>query len=298
MRFWWVNHNKTHKEEINGEFIWSPKVEKDGRSNNSYNNMPKTSPGDIIFSFADAKIKAVGIITIPCETQDKPESIIKASDSWSQSGWYVGVQWDVLKKPFRIKENINKLKPFIKDKYSPIQKNGTGNQKCYLAEISFDMANMLFCLAEKHNDASLYNEIIECEIETSLLNFTTEKTQIIKARKGQGIFKKNVKSFEVKCRVTSTDDDRFLIASHIKPWRYSTNEERLDGENGLLLAPHIDKLFDNGWISFSEDGELLISSPSIERILVGWKIPSNLNVGSFTPQQKTYLKYHREFIFK
>ncbi|PSV15265.1 HNH endonuclease [Photobacterium kishitanii] len=301
MAFWWVNHKQTHKEEIDGEFIWSPKVEKNGRKNNSYDNMPKTAIGDIIFSFANAQIKAIGTITTPCIEQEKPESIKKnGSSSWGKTGWYVGVQWQKLSNPFRIKDHIDSVTPFISITYSPIQKNGSGNQKCYLANISCDMANMLLQIASKYNDICSFNEILDIQIEDNLYTLITETEsyQLIQARKGQGIFRKNVIALEKKCRITSIHDHRFLIASHIKPWRQSSNTEKLDGNNGLLLSPHIDKLFDQGWISFTDDGNLLISNNNIIDILKQWNIPKDTNIGLFNIKQKEYLNYHRSFIFK
>ncbi|MBS1603209.1 MAG: HNH endonuclease, partial [Bacteroidetes bacterium] len=93
-------------------------------------------------------------------------------------------------------------------------------------------------------------------------------------------------------------DKRLLVASHIKPWKVSTNEERLDGHNGLLLSPHIDKLFDQGWISFSDEGQFLISSRAIESTLKKWHIDTSISVGPFTKRQQQYLSYHRTNVFK
>ncbi len=76
---------------------------------------------------------------------------------------------------------------------------------------------------------------------------------------GQGKFRANVQSVERACRVTKVERPEHLVASHTKPWRDSTNEERLDGENGLLLTPTIDHLFDKGFISFEDKGDLIVS---------------------------------------
>ena len=71
--------------------------------------------------------------------------------------------------------------------------------------------------------------------------------------------KDRVSKIETKCRITGVENPVHLIASHCKPWRDSTNEERLDGENGLLLTPSIDHLFDRGFIGFEDNGKLIIS---------------------------------------
>src|SRR5688500_10402288 len=83
---------------------------------------------------------------------------------------------------------------------------------------------------------------------------TTEKQAIVLARRGQGLFRQRVSEIEVRCRVTGVSNPEHLRASHCKPWRDSNKDERLDGENGLLLTPSIDHLFDRGFISFGAEG--------------------------------------------
>ena len=129
---------------------------------------------------------------------------------------------------------------------------------------------------------------------------TIDKTtveQLVKSRRGQGVFKSRVEKIEPKCRVTGTQERRHLIASHIKPWRVSNNQERLDGNNGLMLSPHVDHLFDRGFISFKNNGDLLISSVVNIDMLHSWGIFIS-NVGVFNKKQCEYLEYHRENILK
>jgi hypothetical protein len=90
-----------------------------------------------------------------------------------------------------------------------------------------------------------------------------------------------------------------LIASHCKPWRDSDNSERLDGENGLLLTPSIDHLFDRGFISFENNGELLVSRVAHENSLKKMGVPVGIkfNAGAFSEGQRRYLDFHRESVF-
>lgn len=74
------------------------------------------------------------------------------------------------------------------------------------------------------------------------------------------MFRADVLLREEACRVTRVSEARHLTASHIKPWRDATDTERLNGANGLLLSPHIDHLFDEGYITFSNDQELVSCS--------------------------------------
>ncbi len=93
---------------------------------------------------------------------------------------------------------------------------------------------------------------------------------------------------ERRCRVTLVENPLHLIASHCKPWRDATDEERLDGENGLLLTPSIDHLFDRGFIGFENSGEVLISPvahrPSLQRM--GVPVDRKVNVGDFAAGQR------------
>lgn len=121
----------------------------------------------------------------------------------------------------------------------------------------------------------------------------TEKDQVVRARRGQGVFRRRVEAVEAGCRLTGTTDPSLLIASHIKPWRDSTDAERLDGHNGLLLAPHVDRLFDAHLISFEDDGAVLVASPRIREEMVRWGLDPEANVGPFADRQGTYLAHHR-----
>ena len=80
----------------------------------------------------------------------------------------------------------------------------------------------------------------------------TEKQQLVKARIGQGLFRKQLLSYWSKCCLTGCGIQGVLRASHIKPWRDCSNSERLDVYNGLLLSPNMDTLFDKGLISFED----------------------------------------------
>jgi predicted restriction endonuclease len=107
-----------------------------------------------------------------------------------------------------------------------------------------------------------------------------------------------VRFFEGSCRVTGVDKPDLLIASHIKPWRDSTNEERLNGHNGLFLSPHVDKLFDAGFISFENSGEMLISPQLDADVLSRWAINPDKKVKSFGEEQAYFLETHRKAVFR
>ena len=122
----------------------------------------------------------------------------------------------------------------------------------------------------------------------------TERDALTKARLGQGLFRQRVAAQEPICRVTGLARQEFLIASHIKPWRDCDHQERLDGANGLLLSPHVDKLFDRHWISFDTDGQLIWQHEAAGDALRCWGIASANVIRPFSREQEQYLKLHRE----
>ena len=89
-----------------------------------------------------------------------------------------------------------------------------------------------------------------------------------------------------------------MRASHIKPWSQSDDKEKLDGFNGLLLSPHVDHLFDKGFITFEDNGNLCTSKLLSFKVLAQWNLEKVRNVGDFTEEQQHYLNFHRENVFK
>lgn len=395
--FWWVNHKQTYSAEVGGGYIWSPMTNRNGSKNQTYINLTLTRPGDVVISYAGGLIKAVGLVRTICQEARKPAEYEKAGESWSNIGWKVPIDWELLEKPIRPKDHMELIAPLLPSKNSPLRANGDGNQSCYLAGISNELGDQLLSLAPEvqlraatsyrawnvhvfenkeeeylawveanpssfvvnmdkaksmkqypmiHSvgDAAIskdkrgnfttndyfkicstdlrelrsylkheYHRFTYCmkcfetleeqqehdqaaaieEIQHSTLP-VTEKVQLVKSRRGQGLFRSRLEQIEHACRVTGVSNKTLLIASHIKPWSESDNAERLDGNNGLLLSPHIDKLFDLGWITFTDSGDLLCAEPSIEQALLQWGVEQP----PFKPKQSEYLAYHRSEIYR
>jgi len=128
---------------------------------------------------------------------------------------------------------------------------------------------------------------------------STSELRLVETRTKQRLFRDRLLTFEKGCRLTGIEDLRFLRASHIKPWSYSNDQERVDGENGLLLAPHADLLFDRGWISFEDNGSLLVSKALPVNVTTALRLGlrAGQRYGSFSQTQRNYLELHRSLIF-
>lgn len=148
------------------------------------------------------------------------------------------------------------------------------------------------------SDNSWVQEIekFEAELSRDTIITLTEKEQIVKARIGQSNFKKKLINRECKCALCGVTDKSLLIASHIKPWSKSTSEERLDVDNGLLLCPNHDSLFDKGFISFDATGKIKISSLLEESSKISMNVNPSMKI-TINEQMKFYLNEHLNDIF-
>ena len=309
-QYWWVSQNQTYQHEVPGNFMWSPKTNVNGGPVPSYEFMKEMCVGDIVFSYANTYIKAIGVVTAPAQSSVKPD-FGNAGANWLNDGWLVDVAFQELgAAQFQPREHMVLLTPTLPDLLSPIRPDGGGNQ-IYLAKISEEMADVLIALSNGVGD-SIVNELSQNldfvppkdeNAEVDEINMRTDigptqKTQMINSRRGQGVFKAQVRQIERACRITQVTNPRHLIASHIKPWRKSNDAEKISGYNGLLLAPHIDHLFDKGFISFESNGNLILSSQLDNSILKKWSIDKGVNVGRFKNEQQQFLEYHRDVILK
>lgn len=307
IRFFWVNHKQTATQERgnNGKgsrdgYIWSPQRNKNGARNQTYENLEEVRIGDIIFSYANTKIEFIGIARSVAQEIVKPAEFGNTGENWDNIGWKVDVDFSYkLPNPFKPKDHIKELTHLLPHKYSPIQKNGNGNQGCYLAKLSTELGLALlnFCNATNLIEQNEVEEIVE-DIESinKLTNIPeTQKKQLIEARIGQGKFREDVLELYPQCPVTKTTIKCILRASHIRPWRQSDNKQRLDPYNGFMLAAHVDALFDKGYISFNDDGFMLISS-TMKNEIESLGISTNQKIIIYE-KNKPYLKWHRENIF-
>ncbi len=125
----------------------------------------------------------------------------------------------------------------------------------------------------------------------------TERDALVKNRIGQGYFRNLLLSYWKSCAVTGMAFEPMLRASHIKPWRLSNNNERLDIYNGLLLTPNLDQAFDTGFISFANDGRILISKrlSNIDQQELG--ISDSMKLREIADRHRKYLAFHQAHVF-
>ncbi len=127
---------------------------------------------------------------------------------------------------------------------------------------------------------------------------TTEREATVKQRVGQTLFREGLLAlWGGRCAITGLDAPELLRASHAKPWADSSDTERLDVFNGLLLAAHWDAAFDSGLITISTNGHVVPSAALSDATKEVLRVTDVLQI-RVQAQHEPYLAWHREFVFK
>lgn len=170
---------------------------------------------------------------------------------------------------------------------------GSSNES-YTQEI-LEQIKLHKLVEETANDRELLEYSKAVENQKSIT--TTEKQRLITARVGQGRFREQLIELWQSCTVTQCREISLLRASHIKPWRDSNPEERLNVYNGLLLTPNLDILFDKGFISFEDNGNIIISEKISREDMTKLGVDPDMKI-LVHEEHIPFLKWHREHILE
>jgi putative restriction endonuclease len=307
MNYFLVFQNKSYHEERSNGYLWAPKKNNLGQTFHHWTDMKSIKKGDIIFNSFNGQMVSILVAKEDCKEHQRPAGL-DGLDLWERDGFMVEAEYINLAAPITYKDYMETILELQDEKYAPFNKAGRGNTG-YLFRVSIELANFLLEIIEKRNGYTKEQFQVEQSIDKQVIKDVeegldkpvvldrTEKELIIKARLGQSTFKKALLKKEIKCKICGVSDSRFLIASHIKRWSVSNNEERLDANNGFLFCPNHDSLFDKGYISFDENGQIMIS-PSIDEITKVFMNISDSNKIDLTDQQLVYIKWHRENLYR
>jgi len=158
-------------------------------------------------------------------------------------------------------------------------------------------SEFVFRLEALSSEIDAFKEVREHAAEYKTLEITQQE-QIVISRLGQGDFRRNVIRLWGSCSVTGLQNVSLLRASHIKPWKDSDNNERLTPYNGLLLIPDYDFLFDRGYLSFKNNGNVVVSqrlSPFARKV---FDVRDDLRLRKVFPESKEYFEFHRSEVFE
>lgn len=277
VRYWWVHHDKTYRHEIAGGYIWAPKEKALDRRLQYYDRILRVALGDSILSCAEGSIGHAGLVA---------DHAI-GERGRGGDGWWLPVDWVRLPAPVvPAAAPPAYLSELPEASFHAILRNG-------------GLEDWPQPLSDPPEPGSVA-QVAASRLDYDAALTASVRDQQVKARRGQGLFRFRVFQIESMCRLTGIANPDLLIASHIKPWRLcETTHERLDGANGLILTPHVDRLFDRGLISFSDEGEVLLSPALAAGDLrrLGLETACRGSVGSFSQRQCIYLAWHRDVLF-
>lgn len=127
----------------------------------------------------------------------------------------------------------------------------------------------------------------------------TESPATVKQRRHQQLYReRQLALWNHACALTGCTIPQLLVASHAKPWASSSPAERLAPYNGFPLEARFDKLFDQGLITFTDTGRIIISSalsPQDQELLT--LHPDQQLTIPPSPRHLPYLHYHRKHVF-
>ncbi|OCS89192.1 HNH endonuclease [Caryophanon latum] len=278
MKFFIVLQNDTNSQQ-DTDFLRCPQKDAFGNRPHHYTRMNELSTGDKIFHYTAGNITAISTVMKPAMLiYDKSDAIYyfiaKVHYEMFQNSLHVRSYWDDIKK-------------LLPAQFSPFQKNGHDN------------AGFLYPCSEQFSSFLLKQLAILNPSDTTSKKLLESEVQIQStARIGHQTYKNELlKLWNNECAICKINIPDLLIASHAKPWRDCNDDERVDPYNGLLLCAHHDALFDKGFISFDENGNIILcrelsnSSPVVYAI----DIQMTINIHE---KNIPYLIWHRSHVLR
>ncbi|MCR5803181.1 MAG: HNH endonuclease [Clostridia bacterium] len=250
------------------------------------------------------------------ELSERRERFVNTVDVLSSAFPDISVVFDDEKMVMSVKYCDVKISDIIIEKNMYRIKNGWYISKADKTEVQnvCELQNNLFPLEETLAIGQLFQNIernsenllrkqcikdmreVDDYVQTHQLR-GTEREIIAKARINQSAFRKGLIARYKSCCMCGISKREVLIASHIKAWADSSAEERIDFDNGLLLCPNHDKLFDRHLISFNETGKIMISKSLINSDIRLLGIDSDISI-EISNVKNQYMQYHREIFGK
>lgn len=299
-----VMQGQTYQEEMELGIIWSPQKDVGGLVPHSWNRMKEVQKGDRIFHYVKGFIEAISVAANQYQIAPNP-SMVQNQSNRNENGYLVNLEYHELEVPLHVKDYFKEILPLLPIKYSAFQENGDGNSG-YLYPCNEELTIKFLDLIR---DLNIY-QVDEVQLELSIDNVQrTERNTLIpvmaetesemktKMRIDHHKFRRSLLPlWEHKCALCGIDLPELLRASHAKPWKDSTNEERLDPYNGVLLCCNHDALYDNGLIAFDGQGRLHISSliKPKDYVKCGLMLKTKINLFQ---ENKPYMKWHKKYMF-
>lgn len=294
--FYWVNLGDSHKEVLEYSFLWAPShtLNEKGKEtiNAGWKSVPNVKQGDVIFCHQNKRIIFVAVANKDAYESKRPES--RKYERWKEDGYKIEVSLKPLGHPLST--------DCFKDDFIELH-----NRNCNPTLFASDgRAAQLYMISLPASGGSMIMDALgeqAIEIQDTIYETKDDEKRpggsvretIVKARIGQGKFREDLlKLWNDECPITGVNAPELLIASHIVSWQLSNSSEKVDPYNGLPLSPNVDKLFDRGDISFSDDGKIITKDTFDKTLLDKLGIDIESSIIGLTDKHRAYLARHRE----
>lgn len=255
-RYFWVNQSKTYQDEKDLGCLWAPLVAKNGGTFHHWERMDEIKPGDFILTYANGKMMGYCVAKSSSFQQAQPDL---GQSLWGKEGRMVTVEYFPFEDPLSRDVFVPSIKELLPSKYSPMTRDGVKGTQGYLFEVSEELFSAVIRVVSKEREGTGTVRSEEVPLKLFIPSGPTEKIILSNRRVTQPQFRMNlIKRWNGRCAVTGCAEVGVLTASHIIPWRHATDAERNDPDNGLLLSPVYDKLFDKEFISFDQQGRIIL----------------------------------------
>lgn len=292
-QFFWVNQGKTYDQARSLECLWAPHISKSGGRLHHWDLMDNVNAGDMILTYSQSELKGFCVAKSSSFDQAQPEL---GQSMWGASGRMVQVEYFPFPSPLPIKSFAHSILNMLPNKYSPLKKSGTGANEGYLYAISDGVFAKVMELAHIDWASTEHSTGRAVSSAISVPSGPTEKLVTASRRVTQPQFRMNlIKRWNGLCSVTGCSELGVLTASHIVPWRHATDVERNDPDNGLLLSPVYDRLFDKEFITFDIDGKIKLGR-TMRRQYEALGVTGKERINGLTDGHQRYLERHRAML--
>ena len=299
-----VMQGETYKEEKKLGILWSPQKDKSGAVPPSYKRMQQIKKGDRIFHYVRGAIAAISVAKENC----REDSDMKGADlpqHATRKGYAVKTDYYELETALYINEHIEQLASYLPVKYSAFQADGSGNPG-YLYPCNEELMIKLLEIIVLQNVHPAAEEQLELAIEVirrtehnPLINLIaeTELAARLKMQQGKEQHRHNMLPlWEGRCALCGTGLNVLLNASSSKPWKDSTDQERINPFNGVLLCRNHDAMYQHGLIAFDGKGRVHISKQISEEDYDVNGLAS-LNKISVKKENLPFFRWHKKHLF-
>ncbi|MDN7246993.1 HNH endonuclease [Planococcus shenhongbingii] len=299
-----VMQGETYQEEKKMGLLWTPQRDKSGMVPHSYKRMRDIKKGDRIFHYVKGYIVALSVAKENCRLGNKPIAVNMANGK-EEKGYYVSVEYHELEQPLSIHEHFDELASLLPVKYAAFQEDGSGNPG-YLYPCNEELAikmlegiSMLNVYVPEEEQLELAIEVIRTTEHNPLVPLIAETILEAKTKmqRGEQQFRKRLTPLWNKlCPLCGMDLEPVLKASYAKPWKDSSDPERLDPYNGVLLCSNHDSMYSYGLITINANGKLQISATIPEEKYSDYGLSARLRIPVY-PENSGYFKWHKKNIF-